>query len=195
MSAEAPRMQVSNLSHTSDGLAAQCLRARALAHTHTHTHVSRAVQGLCLCLCREEVCRQLWGLQGLLRVVRTPCAVCFYRLASPLFTQRFNELEHVRVVETAWNQTKVRSNLQKWLILTRQCDTISGVKELLQSSWCSLQFLILVGLQDHLQKVKLFHQSGLWTALGLIFLQVRPILYQLHYHPQSARILNTSHSA
>lgn len=39
--------------------------------------------------------------------------------------------------------------------------TIGGVKELLQSSWPPLQFLVLVSLQDHLQKVKLFDQLGL----------------------------------
>lgn len=51
--------------------------------------------------------------------------------------------------------------------------TIGGVKELLQSSRRSLQLLILMSLQDHLQEVKLFHQPGLCTALGLIFLHIR----------------------
>lgn len=145
---------------------------------YLHTEL---VQGAAINTCPPSAVRRCAAgreLQGPLRVLRTVCAVCFSHMASPLFTQRSNQLEHVRVVETTWVPTKeVRARLQETEISTRQCNTISGVKELLQSPWCSLQFLILVGLQDHLQKVKLFHQPGLWTALSLVFLQIRPILY------------------
>lgn len=48
--------------------------------------------------------------------------------------------------------------------------TCGGVKEFLQSSWRSLKLFVLMSLHDHLQEVELFHQPGLWTTLGFIFL-------------------------
>lgn len=49
--------------------------------------------------------------------------------------------------------------------------TVGGVKELLQSSRCSLLLFILMRLQNHLHEVKLFHQPCLCTGLCFIFLQ------------------------
>ena len=48
--------------------------------------------------------------------------------------------------------------------------TFGRVKELLQSSGGFLQFFILVGLEDHLRKVKVFDQPGFWAALRLVLL-------------------------
>lgn len=53
--------------------------------------------------------------------------------------------------------------------------TVGGVEELLQSSWRSLQLLVLVSLQDHLHQVKLLHQPGLCAALVLILLHIKPV--------------------
>lgn len=137
----------------------------------------RRVQGVSFFLYTEEaearVNVQVWGhFKGQLRVLGNLCTLCHCHVTPPLFMQRSDELEHVGVVETTWKSTKsVRARLQNGSKPTEQRDTISGVKELLQSSRSSLQLLILKSLQNHLQEVKLFHQSGFRTALGLVFLK------------------------
>lgn len=58
------------------------------------------VQGAAINTCPPSAVRRCAAgreLQGPLRVLRT---VCFSHMVSPLFTQRSNQLEHVRVVET-----------------------------------------------------------------------------------------------
>lgn len=64
---------------------------------------TQLVQGAAINTCPPSAVRRRAAgreLQGPLRVLRTVCAVSFSHMVSPLFTQRSNQLEHVRVVET-----------------------------------------------------------------------------------------------
>lgn len=117
------------------------------------------------------------------------CHVTFSELA-----ERAEELQDIWVVKTTWDgreEDKDDWNKRMCSVPEVKCFqsmdlnrkeqiklTIGGVKELLQSSWLPLQFLVLVSLQDHLEKVKLFDQPGFWAALALILLQERCKYFQ-----------------
>lgn len=98
--------------HMFDAAGVRCL--------HKRVPVPRTAQGVCvrLSLCREEgrrMCSCAGSPGGRLRVLRIRRTVCCCHMASPLFTQGLNELEHIGVVETTWKPTRVSYRLQKVL--------------------------------------------------------------------------------